>query len=75
MRFSSFEFNWKRPCIARYVYPVYVKVAAHYCPLVMVGMDTLEKLILLCVDFSLEVTYPPIRTQSVIFKIECNFEI
>lgn len=37
----------------------------------MVGMGTLEKLNFLCVDlFSLEVTYPPIRTQSIIFKIE-----
>lgn len=37
----------------------------------MVGMSTLEKLNFLCVDlFSLKVTYPPIQTQSVMFKIE-----
>lgn len=62
----------KKPCIARYFYP-FVKVTAHYCPLIMVGMGTLEKLNLLHVDkFSLEVTYPPIRTQSIILKIECK---
>lgn len=39
----------------------------------MVGMGTLEKLNFLHVYLlSLEVTYPPIRTQSVVFQIECK---
>lgn len=39
----------------------------------MVGMGTLEKLNFLHVYFlSLEVTYPPIRTQSVVFQIQCK---
>lgn len=63
----------KKTCIARYFYILFVKVTGHYCPLIMVGMGTLEKLNFLCVDlFSLEVTYPPIRTQSIIFKIKCK---
>lgn len=71
-RFGYFEFRTKT-CIARYFNILFVKVTGHYCPLIMVGMGTLEKLNFLRVYLlSLEVTYPPIRTQSVVFQIECK---
>lgn len=59
----------KKKIIARY-FNVLFKVPGHCCPLIMVGMGTLEKLNFLRVDlFSLEVTYPPIRTQPIILQI------
>lgn len=66
-RFGYFEFRTKT-CIFRYFHILFVKITGHYCPLIMVGMGTLEKLNFLHVYLlSLEVTYPPIRTQSVVF--------
>lgn len=70
--FCFFEFR-AETCIARYFYILFVKVTGHYCPLIMVGMGTLEKLNFLHVYLlSLEVTYPPIRTQSIVLHSQCK---